>query len=210
MGYEKNRRIEEDDQGWYYSDKDICSRCLSDSYLKEVVRSTAKGFECSFCDRTSKSTPIAVPFNEIMEIIGETVFQYFDHAENELSWDHEEGYFGSTYDSEDIVREELGEPSDNEAVIEEIIKSLGDYTWCEKHAYSLTGSDYLESSWNEFCRTVKHQTRYFFNAQEPPGESESYSDTIPVPQMLDTLRDIIDWHRRGTRYGIGVDPAALG
>jgi hypothetical protein len=81
------------------SDKDICSRCLSEPYLKEVVRSTAKGFECSFCGRTSKINRISVPFDDIMEIIGAKVFEYYDHAVNELSSDSEDGYFGTTYDT---------------------------------------------------------------------------------------------------------------
>ena len=32
-------------------------------------------------------------------------------------------------------------------------------------------------------------------------------DMALVDQLLSVLRDIIDWHRRGTRYHIGVDPA---
>jgi predicted glycogen debranching enzyme len=32
-------------------------------------------------------------------------------------------------------------------------------------------------------------------------------DMALVDQLLPVLRDIIDWHRRGTRYHIGVDPA---
>jgi predicted glycogen debranching enzyme len=36
---------------------------------------------------------------------------------------------------------------------------------------------------------------------------QATDDMALVDQLLPVLRDIIDWHRRGTRYRIGVDPA---
>jgi predicted glycogen debranching enzyme len=36
---------------------------------------------------------------------------------------------------------------------------------------------------------------------------QATDDVALVDQLLPVLRDIIDWHRRGTRYRIGVDPA---
>jgi hypothetical protein len=84
MGYEKNRRIEEDDQGWSYSDKDICYHCISEPYLRDLARSEASEFECSFCGRISRKKPNSIPFNTLMQVIGETVWQYYDHA---VQWD---------------------------------------------------------------------------------------------------------------------------
>ena len=36
---------------------------------------------------------------------------------------------------------------------------------------------------------------------------QASGDHTLLRDLYPTLRDIIDWHRRGTRYGIGVDPA---
>jgi hypothetical protein len=125
-----------------------------------------------------------------MEVYAGAVFQYYSHVENEgMSWDQEDGrYVGSTYDTWDLVKDEIGEPSNNEAVVQEIIDSLGDNVWCEKNPYALSDRERYESSWETFCETVKHEIRYFFDIKE----SDPYSETIPVPLMLDELRGIIE------------------
>jgi hypothetical protein len=191
MGYEKNRRIEEDDQGWRYSDKDICYRCISEPCLRDLTRSEASEFECSFCGRISRNKPISIPFNRLMQVIGDTVWQYYDHAVQCMGWDSREGGFvgSTTYDSFDIVYEHLPTPSEDEHVLQEVIDCLGDQDWCDRDPYSLTGVKRYASSWKEFCRTVKHKVRYFFGSTDKPDEP---SDTIPVSEMLDELRDIID------------------
>ncbi len=107
--------------------------------------------------------------------------QYFGTVDDEgLGWDKEdERWFGTTYDSREVI-EELGLPSDNDRVIDEIVESLGDEIWCDRHPYSLSGVDRYDSSWDEFCNTVKHKFRYFFG--DVPAEE--YSETIPVSKML--------------------------
>jgi hypothetical protein len=87
MGYEKNRRIEEDDQGSSYSDKDICYRCISESYLRDLVRSEASEFECSFCGWIVRKKPNSIPFNKLMQAVGETVRQYHERAVDCIGWD---------------------------------------------------------------------------------------------------------------------------
>jgi hypothetical protein len=191
MGYEKNRRIEEDDQGWSYSDKDICYHCISEPYLRDLARSEASEFECSFCGRISRKKPNSIPFNTLMQVIGETVWQYYDHAVQCMGWDSGEGGFigSATYDSYDILHDHLPTLSEDEHVVQEVIDCLGDQDWCDRDPYSLTGVERYSSSWEQFCRTVKHKVRYFFGSKDKPDD---FSDTIPVPNMLDELRDIID------------------
>jgi hypothetical protein len=186
MGYEKDRQIQEWDQGWYFSDSTICFRCLTDPVVREIVKDNADQSECSFCDRRRKNT--AVDFDVVMRYIAETARQYFGTVNEEgLGRDQEdERYFGTTYDSREVI-EDLGPPSNNE-VIDEIVECLGDETWCDRHPYSITGVDRYDSSWDEFCDTVKHKIRYFFG--DIPAEE--YSETIPMSQMLDALRSLIE------------------
>ena len=190
MGYEKNRQIEEDDQGWRHSDKDICYRCISEPYLRDLARSDASEFECSFCGWVSRKNPNSMPFNRLMEVIGETVWQYYEHAVNCMGWDSREGgYIGSTtYDSWDIVYD-LPTLSKDDRVAQEVVDCLSDQVWCDRSPYSLTGVERYASSWEGFSRTVKHRVRYFFDSKNKPDE---FDDKIPVPEMLDELRDIID------------------
>jgi hypothetical protein len=126
-----------------------------------------------------------------MQVIGETVWQYYDHAVQCMGWDSGEGGFigSATYDSYDILHDHLPTLSEDEHVVQEVIDCLGDQDWCDRDPYSLTGVERYSSSWEQFCRTVKHKVRYFFGSKDKPDD---FSDTIPVPNMLDELRDIID------------------
>jgi hypothetical protein len=47
MGYEKDRQIEQDEQGRdFRDDMSICHRCISDSYLKQLAKDRAREHEC--------------------------------------------------------------------------------------------------------------------------------------------------------------------
>ena len=122
-----------------------------------------------------------------MEVYAGALFQHYSHAENEgMAWDSEDGcYVGTTYTTEDVVRDEIGEPSSNERVIEAIIKSLGDHEWCDRSPYHLNEFERHHYGWEQFCNTVKHSARYFFDAVDDPDD-----DAISVSSMLDPLSDI--------------------
>jgi hypothetical protein len=188
MGHAKDREIEEMDQGWSYSDRTICARCLSDPYLRALVKETASQPDCSFCER-SGSKPIAIPFNELMAVISDTIRQYYGHVDNEaIAYDSETGdYVGVTYDTYDLVHDEIPTPSERDDVLDEIIDSLGHNLWCDKEPYAITGPDLYNLSWGSFCNTVKHQTRFFFGS----GEVDRDSEIIPVPLVLGELSGII-------------------
>jgi hypothetical protein len=190
MGYEKDRQIQEMDQGWGFTDTDVCYRCLSDPYLRAMVKDNASKNECSYCEHRSRK-PIAIPFDGLMEVIAGAIYQYFDHCVNEaIAWDQEDQeYVGTTYQTYELVRWEIPTPSQREDVLDEITDSLGDNEWCDKTPYALTGADRILSSWEGFCNTVKHETRYFFGSRQANDELD---EKIPVAQMLDELRDIID------------------
>jgi len=125
-----------------------------------------------------------------MQAVGETVRQYHERAVDCIGCDSRGGGFigSATYDSYDIV-DGLPVLSGNDRVVQEVVDCLGDQEWCERSPYSLTGVERYAVSWEEFCRTVKHKIRYFFDSKDKPDD---FSDNIPVPDMLDELRDIID------------------
>jgi len=79
--------IQEEEQGWSFSEYHICSRCISDAYLKEFIKNSATDEEpCSFCRRRP-----SVPLDDVMEIIGNTVADYYNRAVNEPGYDGREG-----------------------------------------------------------------------------------------------------------------------
>jgi hypothetical protein len=192
MGYEKDRMLQEQEQGWSFRDGvRVCFRCLTDPYLRDYAKAEASGFECSFCGRRSKKEPSTISFNALMEIIGGAIKQYFDQAVNCMGWDGQEGgYQGTTYDPDEVVRDEIPTPTENEELLQAIIDSLDEGPWCDRNPYSLSDVDRYNTSWETFCNTVKHQIRYFFDLGD--RKHDEFSEVIPVPKMLDALRDVSD------------------
>jgi hypothetical protein len=86
MGRAKDLMMQE--QGWSLSDYQICSRCISEPYLKGFIKNTASVSPCSFCGRRGKHS---VPLDDVMEIIGNTVAEYYNRAVNEAPYDSAEG-----------------------------------------------------------------------------------------------------------------------
>lgn len=191
VGYWKHRQMEQDDQGWSYSDKFICPKCVKDTYLREVVRASVADAPCDFCfgARPRKGAS----FNTLMAAVAQTFYQYFRRAVDHLGWDGEDkDYFGTTYDTWDLVHDQFSDVSDNGAVLKELVDCLGDETWCDENPYGFSGSERYAVSWSEFCRTVKHRTRYFFSL---PAASEerigSDNELIPVPEVLAEVGAVI-------------------
>src|SRR5215469_672295 len=191
MGYEKDRAIQEDEQGWRFSPgMYVCYRCLSDRELAGFIRDEASNRECDFCNRTSKK-PSSIPFDALMEVIGDIIHQYYDRAVNKLGWDGEDQrYVGKTYDSWDLIHEDLGTISENEAVLDHMVSVLGGEIWCDLYPYSTAGYDAYEIGWERFCNAVKHETRYFFSSTNPTYESGS--DITPVHEMLAELSTMLE------------------
>jgi hypothetical protein len=107
MGHDKDQRIQQDEQGWYFSDNTICYRCVSNTYLRQMVRESADQFECSFCGWVRRQTPNSVALDSLMAVIHGTIYEYYDRADSNLGYSSEDGYFGTTYDTWDLVRDVL-------------------------------------------------------------------------------------------------------
>jgi hypothetical protein len=126
-----------------------------------------------------------------MEIVGDGISQYYDRAVNSLAWDGEDQeYVGTTYDSYDLVHDELARISDNEDVLQAIIDALGDEVWCDQEPYATTGFEAYQSSWEQFCNAVKHETRYFFGTRHR-RDGDDFNIT-PVSDMLREISQLLE------------------
>ena len=65
MGRAKHEWIEAQERGWSAPETFVCSDCVGDEFLAEVVDASACETECSYCD-TSSTEAIAAPLEEIM------------------------------------------------------------------------------------------------------------------------------------------------
>lgn len=51
MGLVKSDWMEAQERGWCVIDKHVCTRCVGDTALKEVLKSQARSGRCDYCGR---------------------------------------------------------------------------------------------------------------------------------------------------------------
>jgi hypothetical protein len=184
--------MQQEEQGWSFSDYQICSRCISEPYLKAFIKRSASLSPCSFCGRRGNPS---VPLDDVMEIIGSTVADYYNRAVNEAPYESAEGgHQGVTYDTDEVLDDIVGDVSRRDEVLTAIRESFDGDIWVERNMFSLNGVHKYVASWDRFCNTVKHRTRYFFDHDQ----QELEHDTIP--------RSAHAGHAAGDRRGVWPDP----
>jgi hypothetical protein len=91
LGDEKDRAIQQDEQGWQFSPGvDLCHKCLADNELARHIRDHEIEYTATSVTALLRK-PSCIPLDDLIEIIGETLAQYYDRAVNALSWDGEDG-----------------------------------------------------------------------------------------------------------------------
>jgi hypothetical protein len=198
VGYWKNRKIVEDDRGWFFApDRWVCCEHVDDTFLRERMQAAAEENRCDYCGREDDDgEAIACALDVLVDACGEVLRSRYDTVENEgLPWDQEVGdYFGSYSDAEDLLNGGLG-LFDDWVPEELVLDILGcfpmDIAWCERNYFRLNPQQALSAGWEEFCATVKHQSRYVFLVEDGPVEDDDY-DGVPVSRMLERLGELIE------------------
>ncbi len=189
MGYWKDQLLKQQEQGWSSVDSGrvVCAKCFEDYAIQDFIRASASERKCSYCGRRSKK-PIAVPMNDVLELIGEGLgCEYADPAEQN-PWDEGE-YVFPTMDSRELF-DEIGPIAQNDDVHEEIVKAFSDRMWNEKDLFGLWEGDALRYGWKYFVKAVKYQRRYVFLRPKKKGPSDS---EVPTPdKMLDRIGQVIN------------------
>jgi hypothetical protein len=109
-----------------------------------------------------------VELDEVMEIIGNTVADYYNRAVNEAPFESAEGgYQGVTFDTFEVMEHIVGRISRRDAVIEAISASFDDDIWVERNMFSLNGVQKYVAIWEQFCDAVMHDAKH-----GPGGEPE--------------------------------------
>ena len=63
MGFFKNLKIQEDEQGWSFTDKAVCCRCVNEEALQTILCNNSGALlRCSFC-----SDGPAAPLNMLLQ-----------------------------------------------------------------------------------------------------------------------------------------------
>src|SRR5258708_6286875 len=87
----------------------VCGDCFGEDELKAFIDSHAESQICDFCERKSRSRPIAAPLDEVVEFIIVAINREYERAVEALGWESAEGgYQGSHWDSQELLTEVIG------------------------------------------------------------------------------------------------------
>ena len=143
----------------------VCCSCFEDEGLCEFIESYAEATECSFCGRKGEK-PIAAHVDKVAEHFRMCVEQEYEDATDWLPYESREGGFiGRHWDPYDFIADELqlSLPNDNSGELSaRLLQEIDGIVWCELNPYGLNPYELAKFSWQEFCRVVKHERRFFF------------------------------------------------
>ena len=91
----------------------------------------------------------------------------------------------------DEVLNDVGWPTQNERVCDEIRGAYGDRAWVQKNFFGLREDEQLMYGWKDFVKAVKHKTRYLFAVRRPLKKPIT-DESIPPHKMLDEIGEIVE------------------
>jgi RES domain-containing protein len=160
MGLVKSDWMEAEERGWSSVDKLVCSRCVNDVALKQVLRPQARPAKCDYCNRRGNATPVEV----LQEALYSTALTYYhEPTDAGVPWDG--GFVIDPIDIEQVFYE-LGFDG-HQGLIADIIDADMGSCWVaasEGHWASSHEHEVMLDSWLSFSDVIKHKTRFHFGA----------------------------------------------
>jgi hypothetical protein len=191
----KRMMMEQDEQGWSYTDKFVCTACVDDYALEDAIVSVESTDEtCSFCARSP-----AASLDVLMDVFVAGLRNEYNDADAEfVPYETKEGgyqfFAGPGLDSWDLV----GRFEDvllGEGLVDEVRNSIHDTTWVERDSVWRRRDDVLRDAWSAFSESVKYRTRYVIWLVDDVDEQElrGYGEVPPgkiihdIGQLLEQL-----------------------
>lgn len=191
MGMAKEVMMAQEEQGWSYSDKHVCSACVNDQHLSDAIGSeSADDVSCDFCG----SSPAASLDVLLGAFVDGVRLEYNDADSEGVPWDGREGgYQASTFDSWDLVGE-FWDLFATDALAEKVRDSLQERTWIERDWVWRRRDAVLRDAWVEFSDAVKYRTRYviWIVEDEESERQERFTGEVPVGKILHEVGDLLD------------------
>jgi hypothetical protein len=187
-------------------DKYVCNLCVLDEALSAQILEEGEDRGCDYCGATPSSSELrSLSIRDVADHIHELILQEYSDVDSEMvSYDNEEGcYYCETYTTYELLTDQVGLEAE-EDVIDDIVGSLPDLTWCKKRFHPNDLTHALMSGWEVFIDLVKHHTRYFlYDPSDPVPERDPFSQSeafgitydgeegVPPGQILDALGVIV-------------------
>lgn len=187
---------QQQEQGWSPSDQRICSVCVTDYALKAAValQETTDVGPCMTCGKEPSA-----PFDALLEVFVDGIKFLYDDALNSVSYvSSEGGYVGAaTWDTWDLLEDfhDCFEEDASPTIIDELRAQMELGDWVDRSDPDFDPEVLLDAAWVEFCRAIKHETRYVFWLEPKGGEGTKKEPApweIDPATALDHVGDIID------------------
>jgi hypothetical protein len=170
----------------------VCDRCFDDRGIREFVRTNASSRRCDFCLRTARSE-IAAELPHVVRYIHGCLSREYEDPNNAVAWDG--AWQGAeVWSTGELVFEEVGLelPKDDHGRLRKALShGLGDGNreWCRVGPYTARQREVYRWSWENFCRFVKHERRYFFLT---PQREDNY--LLAPARLLRRIADLCERH----------------
>jgi hypothetical protein len=191
MGLAKERMLQEDAQGWSFTDQHVCAAYVDDDALQAAISGAEDAaVTCDFCGRTP-----AADLDVLLEaFVNGLRTEYGDADDEGVGWDGREGgYQGAiTWDTWDLV-EKFDTVLVGEGLLDAVREAMHDRTWVEVHFTQPRRDEALFASWERFCEAVQYETRYVFWLRDDENQEEaSWTGEIPASRILEELGGLIE------------------
>lgn len=201
MGGFKAQAMEEDAQGWEFTDEMVCTDCIAEPALQAVVSEHShSGYVCDFCGG-DQSAPLDVLLGTFFDGLRN---EYEDIDSAGVPYDGREGGYlvYCKWDTWDLI-EEFADVFAGEGLLERVHDAAKQTLWVENDYVTRRRDVALQWSWDEFCDIVKFKKRYvlWLTDDEDLGAGE-----IPPSRILDRVRELVRQHglvrieTAGSRY----------
>jgi len=174
----------------------VCDRCIDDPDVQTYIRDKAESLDCDFCARRAKTRLIAAPLTGVIEFILVALDREYERAVEALGFESAEGgYQGAHWDSSELIDDVVGLefPLDHVGRLRDVIvECLGDEPWCERNPYSLRDDELYITSWEDFCKYVKFEHRYFF--QQSNRQVMDHGETLSPGRLLKFIGRVCNSH----------------
>ena len=183
--------IRQDEQGWDFSDKNVCDNCIEEEVLKAIVQDALDHqLNCHFCGSNSAAH---------LDVLLEAFFnglrnEYRTAGEEGVIHDRREGGYqcDEKWDTWELI-DKYSYSFANGDIVQAVQEVSHMVCWVRRDFITRRIDVALNDSWQEFCEAVKHETRYIF--WRLPIDEDLGAGEIPPAEVLDEVGRLINEHK---------------
>lgn len=172
-----------------FVEKYICTECVADDYLAELIKSNPIPKACSYCSAIN-SKSIVCEYKIVAKRIYERIFlSYKDAQDLNVPYVEGEWLFEEIYICDAINNFNTGWEQE---FIDDLCRSVSPDLYLINHVDNdwagVPEHEVLTYGWEAFKEQILYKTRYLFLTQKTSAHNDFYS--IPLDSMLDRLGDL--------------------